>query len=432
MRTRVFIYQTTALLFLLLLNGSVVSAQEQSAPVGDNRHAMELAQKSPMVQSAYRYLRARAAKIGDERLRKETRDAIGNARTCIRHRAGLSVEDKKRIAEILIASGLADAKDDATFPGGLERGIFPPVLDDGSYCPRLLQPFFSAPGGSFGSHHSYPGGLPIHEANNELAAINLASQYRKMYGQSNGGIVTMPTAMPELSGAARSDVFIDQDIILAAPIWHDWAKAIVFQWNADGSEFKELELGGNGLNDNNGAVGNSRTGSHHILGLAEIMRRGLRPALVITVASAHTAPTPANEYKVVNWLRTAAIIAKINPVQAGYLARDDSGRLRLPALRKLGSIDLGPTSSNLLPEYAIHNLSDADFTYSVPATAAAEAVLQQLAPKFGFNPADTANYNNLFRNRVLSLLTAERLFMIYSEKGIEGAKKEIRRLPKLP
>src|SRR5438552_9978234 len=142
-----FLIPASALLFLLLLNGPAISAQEQPAPVADNQHAIELAQKSPMVQSAYRYLLARAAKIGDERLRKETRDAIGNAQTCIRHRAGLSVEDKKHIAEVLIASGLADAKDNATFPGGLERGIFPPVLDDGSNCPRLLQPFFSAPGG---------------------------------------------------------------------------------------------------------------------------------------------------------------------------------------------------------------------------------------------------------------------------------------------
>src|SRR5947207_1160247 len=123
MQTKFFISQTTALLFLLLLNGSAISAQKQMAPVPDNQQAIELAQKSPMVQLAYRYLLARAAKIGDERLRKETRDAIGNAQTCIRHRAGLSVEDKKRIAEILIASGLADAKDDATFPGGLERGM---------------------------------------------------------------------------------------------------------------------------------------------------------------------------------------------------------------------------------------------------------------------------------------------------------------------
>ena len=61
MQTKFLIHYISALLFFVV-NGSVVSAQEQSAPVGDNRHAMELAQKSPMVQSAYRYLLARAAK----------------------------------------------------------------------------------------------------------------------------------------------------------------------------------------------------------------------------------------------------------------------------------------------------------------------------------------------------------------------------------
>src|SRR5437763_14311203 len=134
-----FLIPTSALLFLLLLNVSAVAAQEQSTPVGDNRHAMELAKKSPMVQSAYRYLLARAAKIGDERLRKETRDAIGNPQTCIRHRAGLSAEGKKHIVEDLLVLGLADAKDNAAYPGGLEAGIFPPVLDDGSDCPHLPQ-----------------------------------------------------------------------------------------------------------------------------------------------------------------------------------------------------------------------------------------------------------------------------------------------------
>src|SRR5438477_7578035 len=154
MQTKFLIHYISALLFFVV-NGSVVSAQEQSAPVGDNRHAMELAQKSPMVQSAYRYLLARAAKIGDERLRKETRDAIGNPQTCIRHRAGLSAEGEKQIVEDLLVLGLADAKDNAAYPGGLEAGIFPPVLDDGSDCPHLPQPFSSAPGGSFAGHHSY-------------------------------------------------------------------------------------------------------------------------------------------------------------------------------------------------------------------------------------------------------------------------------------
>ena len=42
------------------------------------------------------------------------------------------------------------------------------------------------------------------------------------------------------SAAAHSDISIDQDLIIAPPIWHDWAKTIVFQWNADGTEFQEL------------------------------------------------------------------------------------------------------------------------------------------------------------------------------------------------
>jgi len=42
-----------------------------------------------------------------------------------------------------------------------------------------------------------------------------------------------------------------------------------FQWNAVGSEFTELNFGGTGTNDNNGAPGDSRTGGHHIMGVAE-------------------------------------------------------------------------------------------------------------------------------------------------------------------
>jgi len=90
---------------------------------------------------------------------------------------------------------------------------------------------------------------------------------------------------------------------VGAPLWHDWAKSIVFQWNSDGTEFIELNFGGTGTNDNFGAPGDSRTGAHHIITIAEEMSRGLSPVFVITMACAHSAPTSDNEYKVVNWLR---------------------------------------------------------------------------------------------------------------------------------
>src|SRR5262249_51252334 len=151
------------------------------------------------------------------------------------------------------------------------------------------------------------------------------------------------------SDGNESAVFISQDIILGAPIWHDWAKSIVFQWNADGSEFKEFNFGGSGVNDNNGAPGDSRTGGHHIMSVAESMKRRLSPAFVITQASAHSAPTSGNEFKVVNWLRAAAIMAQIDPVAKGYLVADGIGHFRLPPLRQLGSINLlnaSPSQTN--------------------------------------------------------------------------------------
>ena len=236
---------------------------------------------------------------------------------------------------------------------------------------------------------------------------------------------------PEPENGTPSILYIDQDIILGAPLWHDWAKSIVFQWNADGTEFQELSIGGNGVTDNNGAAGNAETGGHHILSIAESMKRGFSPAFIISQASAHSAPTSGNEYKVVNWIRAAAIIDGIDPVEKGFLKTDGSGHFRLPALRKTGEvslIDATPSQTNILAEYEIHNLSDADFTFSGPAVAAVQLVLAELAPDFHYSPSDVANYNTKYRNVVLSNYSAERLFILYSKKGTAGVKREIEKL----
>jgi len=161
-------------------------AQEQTTPGAGNQQAIELSRKSLVVQRSYRFLQSQAAKIRDPRLRKQTHDAIANPSTCIQHRAHLTQQDKQRILENLVKAGLIVVEDQTSFPGGLMAGVFPPVKDDGSACPHLPQPFFAAPGSEFEGHHSYPGGLAIHEAKNEMAAVNLASDYSRTYGQSYG------------------------------------------------------------------------------------------------------------------------------------------------------------------------------------------------------------------------------------------------------
>src|SRR5260370_1402910 len=77
--------------------------------------------------------------------------------TCVQHRAGITPAKKAALLQQLLTAGLVDPNDDATFPGGLLAGVFPPILNEGSACPQLPQAFYSAPGSVFAGHHSYPG-----------------------------------------------------------------------------------------------------------------------------------------------------------------------------------------------------------------------------------------------------------------------------------
>src|SRR5215831_3078740 len=232
-------------------------ADDQTKVGAGNTAAIALAKKSPMVQSAYQFVLSQAGRLRDFKLRRETLDALGNDNTCIRHRANLSEAQKDAIVQALLAQNLANPADAAAIVGGLKAGVFPPVVEDGTGCPKLPQKFFSAPGSAsvFG-HHSYPGGLPVHESNNDIADVHLAKEYREVYGNTGRG--GLPTVNPsDVQGESNqgedsdvSAIFIDEDLIIGAPLWHDWAKPMVFQWNANGTEFVELNFGGTGANDN--------------------------------------------------------------------------------------------------------------------------------------------------------------------------------------
>jgi hypothetical protein len=411
---------------LLSLNAT---AADQTQIGGGNTRAEQIGSGSPLVQSAKRFLIDNARQIEDRKLREQTLDAVFNSKTCIVHRAHVTDAIKDQIISQLEQTGLVNPADAASITGGIKAGIFPPVRNDGSACPQLPLTIDATPGSNFGGHHSYPGGLAVHESFNDQSSINFADTYRGEYGQL--GIARLPVA--EGLSSRPEDGFINQDIILAAPIWHDWAKMMVFQWNADGTEFAELNFGGNGTADNAGATGDSRTGGHHILSVAESMARGLPPAFVITQASAHSNPSLGNEFKVVNWLRAAAIVARLDPVARGYLVQDAQGKFRLPPLLSLGEgVDLpAQGQSNLLIEYQIHNLSDADFSNSIAAVTESQVLLAQLAPAYGYDASNVTVFNNKFRNVVLAYLSPERLEILYTNGGLQAVKREIDKLQHL-
>ena len=428
MRMRGFRASTVLVAGGLMMSLNAVAADQTQVGAGNTR-AEQIGSVSPLVQSAKRLLLENAKQIEDRKLRETTLDAVFNSKTCIAHRKNVSDAVKDQIISQLESAGLINPADAASITGGVKAGVFPPVRDDGSACPKLPLPVDATPGSNFGGHHSYPGGLAVHESFNDQSSINFADTYRGEYGQL--GLGRLPVA-EGLSGRPETG-FINQDIILGAPIWHDWAKMMVFQWNADGTEFTELNFGGNGTTDNAGATGDSRTGGHHILGVAESMARGLSPAFVITQASAHSAPTLGNEFKVVNWLRAAAIVARLDPVAKGYLVQDAQGKFRLPPLLNLGEgVDLPAAGqSNLLIEYQIHNLSDADFSNSIAAVTESQVLLAQLAPAYGYDANNVTVFNNKFRNVVLSFLSPERLEILYTNGGLPAVKREIDKLQRL-
>lgn len=364
--------------------------------------------------------------VRDRDLREQTADALFNPQTCVQHRSGLDAAKKQTILDALLRERLYTAADAAAFPGGAAAGVFPPVQAGDGACPKLPQAFYVAPGSNSGSHHSYPGGLAIHEGFNVSSALSLAENYKLAYGTP--GPDGLPRMAPlSLRDAAQSDLDLSQDEVIAAPLWHDWAKTLVFQWNADGTEFTEFNFGGNGQTDNYGAAGDSRTGGHHILSLAETIARGLPPGFIVAQASAHSAPTLGNEFKVVNWIRAAAIIVQADPVARGLLVRDGAGNLRLPLRQHApGQLDLNAAGQvNVTVEDAIHNLSDADFVFSIPAVAEAQVVLQALASRYGYDPADAARYTAKFRNPALSFLSAERVLILYTTQGLSAVQAEL-------
>ena len=415
-------FRSSLLVAASLLISCIAQADDQTVPGFGNADATATASHSPLAMSAYAHLRERLqATITNKLILKQTMDGLFNPATCVQHRANLTVAQKQAILNQLIAANLVNPNDGASINGGLYAGVFPALINDAdgaNSCPNFPLPFYAAAGSGNGSHHSYPGGLPIHESFNTSSAFTFADNYRNIYGRTdkNGLPVVGPLGAP-----GPVDAFVlDENIVVGTPMWHDWAKPMVFQFTAAGTLFTELPIGGSGTNDDNGAAGDSRTGGHHILSLAETIKRGFPVDFIIAQASAHASPTLGNEYKVVNWIRAAAVIDQVDPVAVGLLIKDSSGNYRLPPLRHLGDINLLTAGqANILPVYPLHNLSDSDFVFTIPAVNDADVILQTEASRFGYDPVgNPVAYQTKFRNVALSFLSAERIQDTYANKGL--------------
>lgn len=244
------------------------------------------------------------------------------------------------------------------------------------YNGKAPQPFYSAPGSGYGSHHAYPGGLATHTAVNLQISESIYDTYVSLFNSS-----------------------LSRDIVISAQALHDLAKPFVFQWQENQASLTEYQIAG--------------TGAHHIFSLAEVIYRGFPAEEIVAQACAHTIPTGKDEQVVVGYLTAAAIIAGKDAKEIGIVTADNT----LPAPHK--------------QEGYITSLGDHDFVLSVPACQKSVAILKEIAAKdYGFTPAQLNGKEfNKFRNYIGAQLSMMYVNSLSSEpNGTEKIRSVVRSL----
>lgn len=296
--------------------------------------AVPLAKEAELVQLSYKKIQDAVSSIKDSTLRSMTAEIINNPVPTFMNNYQLP-GSKRTVYNKLVAAGLLDSSKTSL------ENFMPP------YNGSLPQPFYSAPGSGYASHHAYPGGLATHTAANLQISEGIYNTY---------------------TGLFNSD--ISHDIVIAAQALHDLAKPLVFQWNKDQSSLTEYQIAG--------------TGAHHIFSIAEVIYRGFPVEEIVAQSCAHTIPSGKDEQVVVGYLKAAAIIAGKDAEKLGLVT--SKGTIPTPHKQ----------------EGYITSLGDHDFVLSGPACQKSVAILKEIAAKdYGMSKADLeGEHFNRFRNYI--------------------------------
>lgn len=296
--------------------------------------AVPLAKDAELVQLSYKKIQDAVSSIKDSTLRSMTAEIINNPNPAFMENYQLP-GSKRALYNKLAAAGLLDTSKISA------EQLLPP------YSGKLPQPFYSAPGSGYASHHAYPGGLATHTAANLCISEGIYNTYKDIF---------------------NSD--ISRDIIISAQALHDLAKPLVFQWQKDQASLPEYTI--------------AATGAHHILSIAEVIYRGFPVEEIVAQACAHTIPTGKDEQVVAGYLKAAAIIAGKDAVKLGLVNSDNT----IPTPHK--------------QEGYIVSLGDHDFVLSSPACQKSVAILKQIAAKdYGMTKAELeGEHFNRLRNYI--------------------------------
>ena len=342
------------------LNVPQLSFAAKATPFSQLPDAVKLAAESELVQICHQNILDSAATIKNTSLRRMTVEILNNPNPTFMQEYQLPGQ-KEKVYNKLVSLGLID-----TAKTPLNK-FMPP------YKGSAPQPFYSAPGSGYASHHAYPGGLATHTAANLKISEGIYNTYIDLFNSS-----------------------LSRDIIIAAQALHDLAKPFVFQWKEDQSSLTEYQIAG--------------TGAHHIFSLAEVIYRNFPAEEIVAQACAHQTPgNQKEEAAVVGFLTAAAVIAGKDPVAIGIITKENT----LPTPHK--------------QEGYIVSLGDHDYVLSGPACQKSVKLLKTIAAKdYGLSQAALEGEQfNRMRNYMGAQLSMMYLDSIASEN--DGYEK-IRRM----
>jgi hypothetical protein len=340
---------------------------------------LQIAQSSRLVTSAYNELLSVAASLENVDYRRLMTECIAQPRVTFLELYP-SDADRRRIFDEMVRLGFFNGADHPD-------EVFPP----GHLAP---QTYLTAPSSHNDFYNAHPGGLAVTVAYNVRMADAYTVNYRHQLG------------LP-----------LNRDLPAAALCVHEYPKVWLYQWQGDGSWLEEPRT-----------VYDDTWHAHCIFVTAELIHRRFDSRIVAAMATAHqlSALDASMDGKHVkcNWvgpervahfIRAAATLAQVDPVEYGLLERHN-GKLVLP-----------PQPG----EQWVTHLADMNWPYTMGAAHLHTwPLLQQVAQSdLGIKGSDLEGrpFNQL-KNYVWAQLGQIALYEILVREGFDAARATILRL----
>lgn len=339
----------------------------------------DMAKLSRIVSSAYNELLQIAASLEDAGYRRLMTECIAKPRVTFLEMYPTE-QDKLRLFDEMVRLGFFNKEDSPEY-----------VWPAGNMSP---QSYLTAPSSHNDFYNAHPGGLALTVVYNIRIADAYTANYRQMYG------------LP-----------INRDLQVASLCVHEYPKVWLYQWQDDGSWLEEPRT-----------VYDDTWHAHCIYVTAELMHRRFDSRIVMAMAAAHQLSmldaSMEGRRVVCNWvgldrvahfIRAAAIMAQIDPVDYGLLDR------------KNGKLVLAPQPA----EQWVTHLADMNWPYIMGAAHLYTLrLLTQVAKNdFGLSDRDLEGrpFNQL-KNYVWSQIGQIPLYEILTREGFDAARSTVTRL----